>query len=194
MSDLTSTPAPTEALYRPWGTVTQDFWTTPFAATSPTGPGPGLPAEALRARLTRIAEVAQEGRLQDAATLAAALDQDVTAEYGEDHLHTVQVREVRGYLAALAGDHAGGLAWYLHGAQLRATVQGADHPDVEAATRRSYSLWRAIPADGADRHRLGVELLTIATDLHGPDAPVTRRTREHLYSLGLPPAFAPGTQ
>ncbi|MGW7260532.1 hypothetical protein [Streptomyces sp. NPDC054834] len=177
-----------EPLYRPWGTVTPEFWTA--SATGTDGVRQGLAPETLRARLVKVAEVAQGGRMDDAAALAAQLDQDVTAEYGEVHLHTVQVREVRGYLAALMADHATGLAWYLHAVQLRVTIQGPGHPDVEEATRRAYSLWRAMPPE-ADRQRLGNELLTIATDIHGADSPVVRRVRERLYSLALPSAKTP---
>ncbi len=172
-----------EPLYRPWGIVTPEFWATPApgAAAAPHG----LPSEALRARLIRVAEVAQDGSLEDAAALAVQLDRDVTGEYGEVHLHTVQVREVRGYLAALMGDHAVGLGLYLHAAQLRVSIQGPRHPEVEAATRRAYSLWRSFPPE-ADRQRLGAELLTVVTDIHGPDAPVVRHTRKRLYDLSLP--------
>lgn len=45
----------------------------------------------------------------------------------------------------LMADHTTGLAWYLHAVQLRVTIQGPGHPDVEAATRRAYSLWGAWP-------------------------------------------------
>lgn len=172
-----------EPFYRPWGTVTPEFWATPAPGTA-TAPQ-GLPAESLRARLVKLAEVAQGGRLEDAAALAARLDREVTAEYGEAHLHTVQVREVRGYLAALMGDHSSGLAWYLQAAQRRVTIQGPGHPDVESATRRAYSLWRSMPPD-SDRRRLGAELLTVVTDIHGSEAPVVRHTRERLYSFSLP--------
>ncbi|ARP72340.1 hypothetical protein LK07_24150 [Streptomyces pluripotens] len=174
-----------EPLFRPWGTVTPEFWTAspPGAVGAPQSQAP----ETLRARLAKVAEVAQGGRLEDATALAAQLDQDVTVEYGEAHLHTLQVREVRGYLAALMGNHATGLSWYLHAMQLRVTIQGPKHPDVEAATRRAYSLWRAMPPD-SDRQRLGTELLTIASDIHGTDSLIVRRIRERLYSLMLAPA------
>ena len=68
-----------EPLYRPWGIVTPEFWATPApgAAAAPHG----LPSEALRARLIRVAEVAQDGSLEDAAALAVQLDRDVTGEY-----------------------------------------------------------------------------------------------------------------
>ncbi|MET8451663.1 hypothetical protein [Streptomyces sp. NPDC005209] len=177
-----------EPLYRPWGTVTPAFWDTSAPGTAITAQS--LAPETLRARLVKVAEVAQGGRMDDAATLAAQLDQDVTAEYGEVHLHTVQVREVRGYLAALMADQVAGLAWYLHAVQLRVTVQGPGHPDVEEATRRAYSLWRALPPE-ADRQRLGAELLTIATDIHGADSHIVRRIRKRLYSLALPSAPTP---
>jgi len=165
-----------EPLYRPWGTVTPDFWAVPS----------NLSPETLRARLMKIAEVAQSGHPQDATVLAEQLDQDVTREYGGFHLFTAQVREVRGYLATLLGDHSTGLAWYLHGARLRATIQGPDHPDVEAASRRAFSLWRAIPPNNPERPDLGAELLRVTLELHGEEAPVVRRTRACLYDLVLP--------
>ncbi|WP_051900925.1 hypothetical protein [Streptomyces aureus] len=174
-----------EPRFRPWGTVTPEFWAMPASGATPADRG--LPPETLRARLVRVAEVARNDRPHDAAALATQLDQDVTAEYGELHLHTVQVREVRGYLAALMADQATGLAWYLHALQLRVAIQGPRHPDVDEATRRAYSLWRAVPPE-ADRQRLGTELLTIATDIHGADSIVVRRIRERLYSLTLPSA------
>ncbi|MEW2267485.1 hypothetical protein ACGF5T_34590 [Streptomyces sp. NPDC047853] len=177
-----------EPIYRPWGTVTPEFWDTPAPGVAPATTG--IAPEALRARLVKITEIARTWHLPDAAVLAAQLDQDVTAEYGEWHLHAIQVREVRGYLAALAGDHASGLPWYLHATQLRVTIQGPGHPDVEAATLRAYGLWRAMPSQ-ADRQRLGPDLLTIAGDIHGPDSRIVRRIRERLYTLALPSGATP---
>ncbi|MFJ2817131.1 hypothetical protein ACIQOU_28595 [Streptomyces sp. NPDC091279] len=179
-----------EPLYRPWGTVTPEFWAVP--AGGATAVPHGLPPETLRVRLVEVAEIAQEGGLGDAAALAAQLDQDVAAEYGEGHLHTVQVREVRGYLAALVGDYGTGLAWYLHAVQLRADAQGSGHPDVDAATRRAYSLWHSMPPE-ADRLRLGTELLTVVTGIHGADSAIARRIREQLHSVtGSPAGRIPG--
>lgn len=172
-----------EPLYRPWGTVRPGFWAALEPGTAP--PPPGLTPDILRAGLVKIAEIAQSGHLPDAAALAARIDQDATAEYGELHLHTIQVREVRGYLAALIGDHSSGVSWYLHAAQLRVTIQGPGHPDVEAATRRAYSLWRAVPPE-PDRQRLGAALLTVATDIHGPHSPLVHHIREALYDFAVP--------
>ncbi|MET9820593.1 MULTISPECIES: hypothetical protein [Streptomyces] len=171
-----------EPLYRPWGTVTPEFWATPDPGTAP--PPAEVTPDVLRAGLVKVAEIARTGHLPDAAALAARIDRDATAEYGELDLHTIQVREVRGYLAALAGDHPSGLSWYLHATQLRVTIQGPGHPDVEAATRRAYSLWRAVPTS-MDQQRLGIALLTIAGDIHGPDSPLVCHIRGRLYSLAL---------
>ena len=38
-------------------------------------------------------------------------------------------------------------------------------------------------APQADRQRLGTDLLTIATDIHGTDSLIVRRIRERLFSL-----------
>ncbi|MCX4734439.1 hypothetical protein [Streptomyces sp. NBC_01363] len=139
----------------------------------------------MRERLAVIAATASEGRLQDAAWMAYELDTEIAAEYGAEygaeHLNVVHIREVRGHLAHLVGDHATALGWYLHTVRLRATVQGPRHPDTEEATSRVYSLWRTVPAQ--DAHRLGTELLDTVTDIHGPDAPVALRTRRQLDSL-----------
>ncbi|MFF1399353.1 hypothetical protein ACFVZD_36840 [Streptomyces sp. NPDC058287] len=176
-----------EPMYHPWGTVTHDFWSAPVPGSTPTLAR--LTPDAMRTRLMRIAQVAQNTHLQEAAGLAAQLDQEVTAEYGEAHLHTVQVREVRGYLAALMADHSTGLGWYLHAVQLRVTIQGPTHPDVDTATRRAYSMWKDLPPQ-ADRQRLGTDLLTIAADIHGADAPLVRHIREQLYARTLTAAAA----
>lgn len=175
-------PATDEALYAPWGSVTPAFWTT---ADQGAQPAPAI-TTALRERLADVAAAAVAGQLDQAVRLATQLDQDVTTQYGEAHVHTIEVREVRGYLAHLMGDHAAAVGWYLHAVRLRAGVQGRTHPDTAQATRRAYSLWRAMPETG-DRHRLGAELLTTVTDIHGPEAPVAHHTRKRLETLALPP-------
>ncbi|MFE7112789.1 hypothetical protein ACFU98_38410 [Streptomyces sp. NPDC057575] len=166
-----------EEVFHPWGTVSPAFWGAPaLASAEQAGPGTRTP-EALRERLAAIAATASEGRLQDAAWMAYELDTEIAAE----HMNVVHIREVRGHLAHLVGDHATTLGWYLHTASLRATVQGPRYPDTEEATRRVHSLWRTVPA--RDAHRLGIELLGTVTDIHGPDAPVALRTRRRLESL-----------
>ncbi|MFJ8078736.1 hypothetical protein ACIQ7Q_33590 [Streptomyces sp. NPDC096176] len=172
-------------LYLPWGTVTPTFWETGGS------PKPSLPAaepppvpEAVRQELAAIAAAGAAGHLAEASASAHRLDVQITAQHGEAHLHTIQIREVRAHLAHLAGDHAGAVGWYLHTARLRATVQGRGHADTAHATKLVYSLWRTLPS--ADAQRLGAELLTALTEIHGPDSPAAIRTRHRLASLTEP--------
>ncbi|MFJ7949070.1 hypothetical protein ACIQ6K_36455 [Streptomyces sp. NPDC096354] len=170
-----------EELFHPWGTVTPAFWGAPaLAPAAQSGPQAPVPA-VLRERLAAVAAAATGGRLQDAARMAYQLDTEIAAECGAEHLNTVHIREVRGHIAHLMDDHATAVGWYLHTARLRATIQGAGHPDTEEATRRVFSLWCTVPAH--DAHRLGNELLATVTDIHGPEAAVAQRTLKRLQSL-----------
>jgi hypothetical protein len=167
-------------VYRPWGVVSPDFWEGATLMASPTR----LDEDALRARFAQVADVATSGELAKAITLARQLDEDVTAVYGEVHLHTANVREVRGYLAHLAAEHRQALGWYLHAVRLRATVQGATHPDTQKAGQRAYSLWGSIPVTEG-WYQLGGELLTTLTDINGAASPLVQHTRDRLARRSL---------
>ncbi|WP_328406389.1 hypothetical protein OHS70_38345 (plasmid) [Streptomyces sp. NBC_00390] len=171
-------------LYLPWGTVTPTFWETGDS------PRPSLPAakpppvpEAGQ-ELATIAAAGAAGQLAEASASAHRLDAQITAQHGEAHLHTIQIREVRAHLAHLAGDHVGAVGWYLHTARLRATVQGGRHPDTAHATKLVYSLWQTLPP--ADAQRLGPEILAAFTEIHGPDSPAVIRTHRRIASLTAP--------
>lgn len=171
-------------LYLPWGTVTPTFW-------EGGSPKPSLPAaepppvpEAVRQELAAIAAAGAAGQLAEASASAHRLDVQITAQHGEAHLHTIQMREVRAHLAHLAGDHAGAVGWYLHTARLRATVQGGRHPDTAHATKLVYSLWRTLPP--ADAQRLVPEVLAAFTEIHGADSPAVIRTRRQIALLTAP--------
>lgn len=176
-----------EALYRPWGRVTAKFWTEPVGDTADASMAP----DAIRHRLGEIVAATGEARLDEAALLASQLDRDTADEYGEGHMYTVQVREVRGYVAAMAGDFAGGVSLYLHTARLRLAIQGPSHPEVEQATLRAYSMWQAMPVT-TERGLLGTELLDTVVAIHGEDAPLARETRQSLWSRALPAATTAG--
>ncbi|MFF3244287.1 hypothetical protein ACFYWY_11250 [Streptomyces sp. NPDC002870] len=174
-----------EELYQPWGTVTPAFWESsgapqPAAASPYAAPVEEVP-RTVHEQLSAIAAAAAAGQHAEASAQAHRLDEEITAQYGESHLHTVHIREVRAHIAHLAEDHSAAVGWYLHTARLRAAVQGNDHPDTEHATLLVYSLWRALPT--ADSVRLGGDLLATVTDLYGPDAPLAARTRRRLTSL-----------
>ncbi|MFE9393578.1 hypothetical protein [Streptomyces sp. NPDC006784] len=165
----------TGPVYRPWGVVSPDFWESAAPVPDPSR----LDEEALRARFAQVADVATSGDLPEAIILAHRLDEDVTTVHGEVHLHTVNVREIRGYLAHLAAEHRQALGWYLHAVRLRATVQGTAHPDTQKAGQRAYSLWVSIPIS-QEWYQLGNELLATLTDIHGPASPLVQHTRERL--------------
>ncbi|MEW2166954.1 hypothetical protein AB0912_28710 [Streptomyces sp. NPDC007084] len=180
-------PGRAEPLYGAWGRVSDGFWE---------GGGSGraagaLPAQTIRFRVDEVASAANAGDLDGAATLVEQLDRDTTEAYGEAHMYTVQVREVRGYVAALDKDFATALGYYLHAARLRATIQGARHPEVEQASRRAFSLWWAMPPTPVKR-QWGDELLAAVTAIHGEDAPVARHTLAGLYSHLLQTAVPAG--
>ncbi|GGU44676.1 hypothetical protein [Streptomyces violascens] len=170
-----------DTLYRPWGTVTPAFWGSAAVAELTTGTGPAPLADTVQARLAAIAGTYTSGEPDRAAALAQELDGEVTSEFGAAHLRTAEVREVRGYLAHLTGDHHSAVSWYLHVVQLRAGLQGPQHPDTVGASRRAYSLWRNVPE--ADAVPLGIELLSTVTAVHGPDSAVAQHTRERLATL-----------
>jgi hypothetical protein len=175
-----------KALYRPWGRVTTKFWMTPAGQTPSDA---AMAPEAIRHRLAEIIDAARDTRLEEAFLLATQLDRDSVDQYGEGHMYTVQVREVRGYVAALAGDFAAGVGLYLHTARLRLSIQGPDHPEVEQATLRAYSMWRSMPPN-EERSEVGTELLNTVVAIHGPHAPLAREIRDSLWSRMLPPATA----
>ncbi|MEU8828902.1 hypothetical protein [Streptomyces sp. NPDC048636] len=170
----------TGPFYRPWGVVSPDFW----EGATPVADPARLDEETLRARFAEVADVATSGDLPHATTIAKRLDEDVTAVYGEVHLHTVNVREIRGYLGHLANEHKQALGWYLHAVRLRATVQGRGHPDTQKASRRAYSLWVSIPVT-PEWYQLGSELLSTLTDVLGSDSPLVQRTRERVVPRAL---------
>ncbi|MFE5029852.1 hypothetical protein ACFRAO_42855 [Streptomyces sp. NPDC056656] len=177
-----------EALFGAWGRVTERFWDRDGRTENATGQ---LPADTIRFRIEEVASAANAGDFDTAVTLVSQLDRDTAEAYTEAHMYTVQVREVRGYVARLTGDFTTGLAYYLHAARLRAGIQGPGHPDVEQATRRAFSLWWAMPPTG-EKQQWGTELLTAVTAIHGEDAPVVRHTVAALYSHMLPTAVSSG--
>ncbi len=196
-------------LYHPWGVVSPAFWAGSEAQTPPDTPSeaeaqePGQlrapaasdaaasdaetpgPGPDVYQGLATIQEAVAAGRHGEAQALAEALDQAVTAVRGEVDLDTIQIREVRGYLADLTGDPAKGLDWYLHTLRLRSRLHGPDSPDTDAAARRAYSLWRTLPADEAQN--AAGSLLAAINQAQGPDAVAARWTRLRSAELAVLP-------
>ncbi|WP_371681446.1 hypothetical protein [Streptomyces sp. NBC_01276] len=203
-------------LYHPWGVVSPAFWAgAESAAPSPAvavavavavyghvdgdadadADADGDPTAAedacpdVEQELSSIRETAAAGRHEEALLLTEDLDSAITAARGEVHLDTIQVREIRGYLAGLTGDPVTGLDWYLRTLRLRARLHGVDSRDTEAAARRAYSLWRTLPVDAAQD--AAPTLLATLTETMGPDSPAAKWTRRRSAELAAAPPPAP---
>ncbi|MET8298176.1 hypothetical protein ABZW02_29615 [Streptomyces sp. NPDC005180] len=164
-------------LYRPWGVVSPDFWAGAETQRSPeTSVAPDVPKG-----LAAVQEAVTAGQHDQAQMLAEELDIAVTAAHGEVNLDTIQIREVRGYLAGLTGDLAAGLDWYLHTLRLRSRLHGPDSPDTDAAARRAYSLWRTLPSHEAQN--AAGSLLAAINQAQGPDAVAAKWTRRRSAEL-----------
>ncbi|GLV87889.1 hypothetical protein Slala03_75780 [Streptomyces lavendulae subsp. lavendulae] len=203
-------------LHHPWGVVSSAFWAgAESSAPSPAvdvhghvdgetdadtdtdadADADGDPTAAedacpdMEQELSSIRETAAAGRHEEALLLTEDLDSAITATRGEVHLDTIQVREIRGYLAGLTGDPVTGLDWYLRTLRLRARLHGPHSPDTEAAARRAYSLWRTLPADTAQD--TAPTLLATLTETMGPDSPAAKWTRRRSAELAAAPPPAP---
>ncbi|MFE9406805.1 hypothetical protein ACFYNY_34420 [Streptomyces sp. NPDC006530] len=166
-----------QTLYHPWGAVSPSFWGSAAVAELTSSSAPAESAS-VKDKIAAIGAVYAAQGPVPASILAEQLDAETVAACGEAHLYVAEIREVRGYLAHLAGDHRSAVGWYLHVVHMRAGLQGPQHPDTLGASRRAYSLWRNVP--DADSIALGVELLATVTAVHGAEAEVSRHTRDHL--------------
>lgn len=182
-----------DQLYHPWGIVDPGFWVgvrTEVIQPRPSG-GPAADAEqqsvpeTYRDRIAAITSAFSSkdpARLEEAATGAEKLDAEMTAEFGEQHMHTVNMRELRGWLAHLMGQQATAARWYLHTTGLLAILRGPDHQLTRESMKRARAMWFAI-ADSAEAHAVGAELLPMLAAVTGPDSKETVSLRRRLQQL-----------
>jgi hypothetical protein len=196
--------------YPPWGTVSPAFWHAPSAphrpkaalpatrerraaapartshnTESPGDPSPPPPPEHYRARITALNALvnAQDSKsLTTAAVEAERLDQEVTAEFGQHHGHTIQIRELRGWLAHLAGDHATATLWYLHTAAQQSLQSGPAHPLTRASLRRAAHIWFSV-TDPAAATALGQDLLRLTAASDGSNSEMYRHVTARMTTL-----------
>ncbi|MEV8105174.1 hypothetical protein [Streptomyces sp. NPDC088135] len=225
--------------FRPWGTVTPDFWESgqapasgtvanqparPAEATvpqqAPSAEGTRRPpavltkplvAEGARPEAAPVAEAAVPASSQQAAVsssspvdgppaayqdrvnsvvatfsrpddregLAAAtieaekLDQEFTAQYGQQHPHIIRIREIRGWLALLVGQPAVAARWYLHTTGLQIALHGATHADTEGSARRAVHTWQQVK-DPAEVVQIGGDLAKVVTAVLGENTDAVR--------------------
>ncbi|MQY15146.1 hypothetical protein SRB5_53240 [Streptomyces sp. RB5] len=178
----------TDQLYRPWGTVTPDFW---LNTTPDDEPDPGAIPPAYAERITTLIalyESKDPESLIRAAAEADALDHDLTVEYGADHLFTLQLRDLRGWLCHLTGQHAAGVHWCLHTLRAHIRVRGAGHRLAADQARRTCQIWRYV-TDLAEARSTGEMLLPLLEDVLGTDSTEARAVRIVLGRIGArPPA------
>ncbi|MGW2600038.1 hypothetical protein [Streptomyces klenkii] len=120
--------------------------------------------------------------LAEAGREAERLDEEITAQYGPEHVHTINIRELRGWLAYVKGEHSVATRWYLHTAGLQTAVWGAEHQSTQESARRAAHIWNAI-TDSREALALGTELLTMLAAVTGEDSKTCRYVRKRLGKL-----------
>jgi hypothetical protein len=197
-----------DILYRPWGVVTSEFWGRPQPTDLP-APVTGLPernpashagvaigtdAEGLPEAykdgilLVISAFSAQEPQiLHSAITEAQRLDQAMTFEYGEHDLRTISMREMRGWLAHLTGQHEVATRWYLHTVGALSSLVGASDDRTRASAKRCVVTWLAIKEAPAAQE-LAPAVLAMAEAVEGKDSACAKVVRRH--TLAAAPALA----
>ncbi|MCC3772028.1 hypothetical protein, partial [Streptomyces sp. UNOC14_S4] len=129
-------------------------------------------------------------RLALAGIEAEKLDQEITAEYGAAHTHTINVRELRGWLAYLAGHRADAARWYLHTTGLQTEVWGAGHALTQASAQRAAHIWTSV-TDPREALALGAELEAVLAATTGQDSRATRRVRADIRRIRAAAAGTP---
>ncbi|WP_326690296.1 MULTISPECIES: hypothetical protein [unclassified Streptomyces] len=117
-----------------------------------------------------------------AAIEAEQLDQQITAEFGPAHSHTINMRELRGWLAHLMEDHATATRWYLHTSGLQAAVVGHHHSLTRASARRALFTWASV-TDPQEKLSTGADVLAMLVATEGEDSKVVRNLRTRLDEL-----------
>lgn len=147
------------------------------AVSSSPSPGDGGPPAAYQDRINEV--VAAFSRPDDREGLAAAaieaekLDQEFTAQYGQQHPHTVRLREIRGWLALLAGQPVVAARWYLHTTGLQIALHGAAHAETEGSVRRAVHTWQQVK-DPAEVVQIGSDLAKVVAAALGADSDAAR--------------------
>lgn len=138
----------------------------------------------------RIRTLEQEGRLAEAAQMAAALDQAATASHGISHRAALQAREVHAHITAQLGDVPGAVALYRDVAE-RWALQGQSEAAEEAAGR-AHALWLRI-TDPGQAIAAGESIVRMRSNIPGPDGIAYRKAVLHLSHIRATVTPQPGT-
>ncbi|WFB11980.1 hypothetical protein LRS74_14700 [Streptomyces sp. LX-29] len=135
-----------------------------------------------------ILEAARAGRHSEAASMAAAWEQEAMRASGPSSPEAVHWLEVRADLARLADDPARACELWISAAGLRlANEQPPGHPDVEGAADRAHHQWQQIE-DAARAGALAPALIELRGRVPGrrPGALEAVRRRATLLGAGGP--------
>ncbi|MER5780301.1 hypothetical protein ABT104_01040 [Streptomyces mobaraensis] len=153
--------------------------TEPVSSSRETA-SPPPPPESYRERIAAIAAAFADPRdlprLHAASVEAERVDQEFTAIYGDKHSHTIQIRELRGWVAHLLGRPEDAARWYLHTAGLQVHARGADDPLTQASAQRAVQHWRGIRDVRAQR-AVGAELSALLATVMGESSEPYRTVR-----------------
>jgi len=186
-----------DRLFAPWGVVSPGFWGLPVqgaaagdGSAAPLEPQeqlvPSGPPEAYRQRIETVTaafgHAEDRARLVQAGVEAERLDQEIAAEFGEGHPHTVNIRELRGWIAHLLGDHGLAARWYVHTTGLQMQAFGAEHDFTQASAHRAYAMWKAVE-DRSEILAVGSLLLPLLSAVEGESSKIARAVRKRLDRL-----------
>ncbi|MBI0296055.1 hypothetical protein JBE04_16660 [Streptomyces sp. PRKS01-29] len=135
----------------------------PGRAPAPPPPGWAPVADPLAATHTAIFEAANAGRHSEAASMAAAWEQEALRTAGPRSDEAIHWLEVRADLSRIAGDPARACELWLAVAEARlGNGEPAEHPEVEGAVDRAHHQWQFVQ----DRARAGA-LAPLLIELRG---------------------------
>ncbi|MFE2529781.1 hypothetical protein ACFXEL_36780 [Streptomyces sp. NPDC059382] len=161
----------------------------PDAAVAPRGADKGreqrqppVPPE-YQGRLAAVIEAIREPHdsheLARAGIEAEKLDEELTARFGGQHSHTVNIREIRGWLAFITGHPAVAARWYLHTTGLQIALHGAGHQAARDSVARAIHTWQ-VAKSPAEVVEIGTGLLKVVAAVLGERSEASRYVQGRL--------------
>lgn len=164
-----------------------------LSAPRPPSDEPLPPPPELRDVLADVAAIAAEGRHDEALGAADAIVDALVADLGWEHVHTLNVREVRAYLTAEAGHLADAVSAYLDIAESRLLVRGREHPDTISAADNAHALWLRMPDADPATIPNGQRLIAVREHIPGPGGRALEGAKARVRAL-TDPSVGPSEQ
>ncbi|MEU0844904.1 hypothetical protein ABZ370_36295 [Streptomyces sp. NPDC005962] len=126
--------------------------------------------------LSQVTDHLEAGRIDQATSLVAQLDEQAASALGVSHPDALRIREVRARVTALAGDPVGGVRLYRDVAE-RWYYQG-DGEQAESMAGRAETLWRQI-TDPEQALSAGDAVIRMRNQIPGSAGHALTATLEH---------------